>query len=120
MRFLLDTSTAIHFLGGTLLEPLPEGEFALSVISEIELLSFPGISAGDETAIRQFIQRVYRLPLNDDIRDQAVSLRRSLRLKLPDAVIAATAIVWDGVLLTHDGVLLNLTGLEARALPLSR
>lgn len=40
----LDTNVVLYFLGGRLVNPLPSGQYFISVITEIELLSYPSIS----------------------------------------------------------------------------
>ena len=45
---LLDTNIILYFLGGRLVDPLPTGEYFLSVITEIELLSYPSIGVDEE------------------------------------------------------------------------
>ncbi len=42
--FLLDTNIVLYFLGGPLVNPLPSGQYFISVITEIELLSYPSLS----------------------------------------------------------------------------
>ena len=44
-RYLLDTNAVIYLLSGRLVLPLPDGQYSVSIITEIELLSFSGISA---------------------------------------------------------------------------
>ncbi|MBS4095397.1 MAG: hypothetical protein KGZ83_00995 [Sulfuricella sp.] len=63
MKFVLDTNTAIYLLGGKLAAPLPAGHYGLSVISEIELLSYPSLSMEEEGVIRTFLTSVQCLPL---------------------------------------------------------
>lgn len=41
---LIDTNVVLYFLGGRLVNPLPSGQYFISVITEIELLSYPSIS----------------------------------------------------------------------------
>lgn len=118
VKFVLDTNAVIYLLGGKLAEPLPPGRYALSVISEMELLSYPGLSADEETAIRQLLGFITRLPLGDAERDVAIALRKTLRLKLPDAVIAASALNWGAVLLSNDTRLVQVPGLAVKALNL--
>jgi len=48
MLGLLDTNVVLYLLGGRLAEPLPVGQFALSVISEMELLAWPSLDAAAE------------------------------------------------------------------------
>lgn len=118
MRFLLDTNAVIYLLGGRLVNKLPDGEYGLSVITEIELLSFPALTDEEEEAIRTLLASIERLPLNDAVRDGAILLRRKNGLKLPDAVIAATAFDWGAVLLTNDTRMADLPGLKTQAVTL--
>ena len=53
-RYLLDTNAIIYLVGGQLAEPLPAGHYSFSVISEIELLSFSGLSGEDEQKLANF------------------------------------------------------------------
>ncbi len=48
---LLDTNVVLYLLGGRLANPLPSGEYFVSVISEIELLSYPSLSLEEEIEI---------------------------------------------------------------------
>ena len=41
-RFVLDTNIILYFLGGRLADSFPAGAYAISVISELELLAYPG------------------------------------------------------------------------------
>ena len=54
-RYLLDTNAIIYLIGGRLATPLPAGHYSFSVISEIELLSFSGLSAEDEQKIGELL-----------------------------------------------------------------
>ncbi|GHU51681.1 hypothetical protein FACS1894200_12080 [Spirochaetia bacterium] len=47
--------------------------------------------------------------INGAIKKQTIALRRSTKIKLPDAIIAATSIALNAVLLTHDDQLLKLS-----------
>ncbi|BAY67772.1 hypothetical protein DSM107007_10720 [Nostoc sp. PCC 7120 = FACHB-418] len=51
-RYILDTNVTLYLLGGRLLNTLPVGEFYLSVISEIEMLSYPALGAEEELRIQ--------------------------------------------------------------------
>ena len=74
----------------------------LSVISEIELLSFPGITSSEEQQIRSFIKDCTVLFLTENVKNKTIALRRSYKIKLPDAIIAATAIENNLQLITAD------------------
>ncbi len=116
-RFLLDTNTILYFLGGKVASSIPKGNYYVSVISEIELLSYPNLSNTEETYIRAFLTDVFLVDLNPKVREASIQLRKEHKLKLPDAIIAATAQVYDCMLLTNDKKLLSLA-IPAQALPL--
>lgn len=117
-RYLLDTNIALYYLGGRLGRDLPEGEYGLSIITKMELLSFPGLSTGDEQTIRNFLSHLQVIDLNSAIKSEAIALRQQHRLRLPDAIVAATARLVSATLLTNDAQLLKIPGLDARSLPL--
>jgi predicted nucleic acid-binding protein len=52
------------------------------------------------------------------VREAAIRLRRERRLKVPDALIAASALALDAILLTNDQQLLSLPGVRVQALQL--
>lgn len=118
MNYLLDTNTVIYLVNDRLAAALPAGRYGISVITEIELLSFPGLQPGEEERIRVFLAIADRVAITDAVRDQTVALRRLHRLKLPDAIIAASAIVENAVLLSNDGKLASIPNLQLRAIPL--
>ena len=115
---MLDTNAVLYLLGGRLAEPLEVAQYYVSVISEMELLSYPGLTDAAEDQIRSFLQSVTVVPLTPDVKTAAIALRRKHALKLPDAIIAASAIVLDAELLSNDRQLLASAPVRARALAL--
>jgi predicted nucleic acid-binding protein len=115
---VLDTNIVLYLLGGRLSSPLPDGDYALSVITELELLSFPGITPAEEASILSFLKSVRVVELTPQIRQATVKLRRANRLKLPDAIVGATAATLAAELLTNDERLSKTTGLRCRPLDL--
>ncbi len=113
MSVVLDTNTAMYFLGGKLAQPLPDDDYIVSVITQIELLSYPLLSPDEERQVLEFLTTVVVIELTAEIRDAAIQLRRDYRLKLPDAIIAGTAMSRGVVLLTNDRRLANTPGLRA-------
>jgi hypothetical protein len=109
IKYLLDT----NFILG-LLRAQPEvlsevaarnlfiSECAFSAITRMEILGFAGLERDDEALIRQKLARMTYLPLTRAAEDVAIGLRRSRKIKLPDAIIAATAISEALTLLTMD------------------
>ncbi len=118
-RYLLDTNAIIYLVSGRLVFPLPDGRYSVSIITEIELLSFSGMSAEEEQKIRDLLFLLDRVHLTDTVRDETIRLRRKNRLKLPDAIIAASALIHDAVLLTNDQSFSSIDGLIFESLQLS-
>jgi predicted nucleic acid-binding protein len=85
-----------------------EAQFFTSVIVRIELLSKRQMADNEEQSILNFLGDLLVIPLNEAIEQKAIELRRSTNLKLPDCIVAATAVVLDSVLLTADKELLRL------------
>jgi predicted nucleic acid-binding protein len=81
-------------------------ECGYSAITRMELLSFPGITSDEEAAIKSLLDRMAYFALTTDIENGAIEFRRQHKTKLPDAVIAATAIKSKLELLTLDKGLL--------------
>ena len=75
---------------------------AFSFITEMELLSKKGIGKQENVLIREKLSICVRVNHNQNITDLTIELRRNERLKLPVAIIAATAQYLNLPLLTAD------------------
>lgn len=74
----------------------------VSVLTKMELLSFHSLTPEEETFIVDLLDDVTIVPLNPDVADVAIRLRRATRRKMPDAIVAASAVVAGAVLVTCD------------------
>lgn len=108
-RYIIDTNIAIYFLDGLLPDyALPKmtlilnQESNLSIVSKIELLgwSFPNTEKANSTQI--FVDSSFIFPLSNEVADKSIELRKAYKIKLPDAVIAATALVYDITLISRN------------------
>ena len=72
------------------------------VISELELLSFHGITSEEENNIRLFLLNCKEISLTDEIKEKTIEIRKKYKTKLPDAIVAASAIVNNLPLITAD------------------
>src|SRR5207248_6527136 len=102
MTALLDTNVVLYLLGGRLAAPLPPGDYDVSVITEMELLAWPTLTGAEEQKMRELLSRVTLCELTPAIRARAVKPRRIERLRLPDAIICATALEHGVELWTND------------------
>lgn len=110
VKYLWDTNTAIYylqqqfppiaekFIDNTLTEFIP----AISAITEIELLCWKAATDRDLKVLYNFIDDSVVFELERDIKLKTADIRRNYKVKLPDAIIAATAIVNDLTLLTRN------------------
>lgn len=84
----------------------------ISVITEIEALSWVSPDKRKEAIVKAFIGDANILPLSPDVVAQCVKIRRRKKIKTPDAIIAATAIVHNLTLITSDSDFKSIRGLK--------
>ncbi len=101
---LLDTNIVLYLLAGdqTLVSLLQEKQLYLSFVSELELLSYKGINEQEAATIKRFIKECIVVDMASDIKDICIKFRKRHNLKLPDAIIAATARFLNIPLLSAD------------------
>jgi len=101
---LLDTNIIQYLLNGDdeLAELLQGTTVFVSVISKIELLSRKDIDERGEKIILDLLGHAKLMELTSVIQERTIRLRRKHRIKLPDAVIAATASFLNARLVTAD------------------
>ena len=101
--FIADTNALLYLLSGNpCMKPYLSSYIGLFVISEMELLSFSGITSFEEERIRSLIQDCLVLFLTENVKNKTIALRRAYKIKLPDAIIVATAIENKLQLITAD------------------
>jgi len=118
VKELLDTNVILYFLAGKLSSPLPDNEYCISVITQLELLSFPLLDAEAEARIEAFLDQIEIIGLTPEIIKETVLVRRKYKLKLPDSIIIATAKALDVIILTNDQQLANIPNVKCRSLQL--
>ena len=84
----------------------------------MELLSYPFLDAQSETEIRSFLAEVTIVGITREVKERAIELGRRHELKLPDAIIAATALAIDAELLSNDRTLRRIPQLRLRSVAL--
>ena len=103
--YLLDANAVIDFCANLLpdnqrqlIATIIDEEPTISVVNKIELLS------RNETppSIHAFLSTADVIPLDDEVVIQTIALRKKHKIKLPDAIIAATAILQKRTLITRN------------------
>lgn len=114
-KYLLDTNAIINLLKDENADfnlKEKEGIFFVSIITEMELLSFKNLTKEDEAAIKELLPESGIINIDKAIKDKTIQVRKKKSIKLPDAVICATALVNDLTLVTDDERLFNVPGLD--------
>jgi predicted nucleic acid-binding protein len=109
-RYLIDTNVVRKYLdedlsatGLTLLDTiLDASESNISVVTRIELLGFSSNNEDLLNFVVQFIDYSTEYNLSEPIIQKTIELRKSIKIKLPDAIIAATALCNDLILLSDN------------------
>lgn len=101
---VLDTSVAIDILGGDeRAAALVQGAIVyVSVITRVELLSVAKPRTHSPEAAKAFLADCKLVQFSDEVQDLTIRLRKTYKLKLPDAAIAATAAWLNARLITAD------------------
>ncbi|MBW8333555.1 MAG: type II toxin-antitoxin system VapC family toxin [Prolixibacteraceae bacterium] len=107
-QYLIDTNAVIDYLSQKL--PLTGMEFMnqiidkvpnISVISKIEVLGFNAPEQHYQL-LANFMRDATILDLTNSVVDVSIDIRKKSKTKLPDAIIAATALVYDLILLSRN------------------
>jgi predicted nucleic acid-binding protein len=104
LKALLDSDVLLDFLDGhapAAREIARYRECCISIISWMEVMAGARTHA-DEDVRQGFLAHFRILPLTAQIAEEAVKLRQQYRLKLPDAVIWATAISENCLLVSRN------------------
>jgi predicted nucleic acid-binding protein len=98
--YLIDTSAIIKYLNGSLpeaglkfIDGIADNDSSVSFISEIELQVWNPPNASDLGVYQLFVYQAEVIGIDDAIIAETIRIRKSHKLKLPDALIAATASV---------------------------
>lgn len=109
VNYLMDTNVLIDYTGKKFtgsaelsLDAAFDEVFYYSIISRIEVLGF-NAPATVLQGLQDFLDLGYQYYVSDDIASQTILIRRALpKLKTPDAIIAATALVHNHTLLSRN------------------
>ncbi|AYQ36523.1 PIN domain-containing protein [Runella sp. SP2] len=96
----------------SVLEDAPD----MCFVVKIELRSFQG-DVDREHTIADLVNSSRIIELTDDVIEKTIELRKKAKIKLPDAIIAATAIIHNLTLLsTNDSDFLKVPKLKYKSL----
>ena len=110
MRWLLDSNVLIDALAGlphgvrVLQEARkrPEVSVIYSAITRIEVLGFPNLSEQEEAAVRRLLNEFEEVAISNAVVERTIQIRKRLRIKIPDALVAASADTAQAVVVTRN------------------
>ncbi|MHB1278253.1 MAG: type II toxin-antitoxin system VapC family toxin [Bacteroidia bacterium] len=100
----IDTNIAMYLLAqdDTIAELLDGREVYISFITELELLGYKSLTDTERKRIESFISDCIVIDINGEIKRNVIALRNSYSIKLPDCIVASTAIYLGLPLVTAD------------------
>ena len=113
-RVLLDTNAIIYALNGGL--KLPCANYSISIITEIELFSYPKLSDLERDNIKRLLNYFEIFNIGEAIKDMTIEIRKNYSIKLPDSIICSTALVNGAILISNDKQLSKIDRLDILSL----
>jgi len=110
IKYIWDTNTVIYYLQQQF-PPLAEkfmdnliyeARPVISAITEIELLCWKTATEKDLKVLQNFIYDALVIELEKPIKYKTADIRKKHKIKLPDAIIAATAMVYELILVSRN------------------
>ena len=109
-KFLLDTNVIINSINNKI--KLPLNEYSCSIVTEMELLSFPKLTPQESIEIRRYLSFMKIININEQIKEKTIELRKRYKIKLPDSIICASAIFNNLILAINDLALFKIENLN--------
>lgn len=106
VRLLLDTNIIIYYLKGVkeTKSILNDNDICVSYVTAIETIGYWKNTKKDISSIKKLFTAFEIIYTDEKIMNKAIDLRLTYKLKTPDSIIAATALVKDIPLVTADKV----------------
>lgn len=103
IKVLFDTNILIDYLNGVVEAKQEIARYQQPAISQITWMEvMVGATPTTEPILLSFLGSFQRLAIDDEVASHAVKLRQAHRIKLPDAIVWATAQVHDRILITRN------------------
>ncbi|MFN0033673.1 MAG: type II toxin-antitoxin system VapC family toxin [Saprospiraceae bacterium] len=81
---------------------LPDDALFLSDVSFMETLGYAFTDESEKQETEKLLVVLFRFPIEEVVVQKVIALRQIRRMKLPDAIIAATALIHDCTVVTRN------------------
>ncbi len=101
---VVDTNIVLYLLNGNykLAKQLDKKIIYVSFITELELLGYKALNKSDRIIIQNFLNECRIIGINKNIKINTIKIKQETKVKLPDALIAATSQFIEIPLITSD------------------
>lgn len=93
-----------------------DDEYAVSIITYMEVLGYEFASQDEEDFIHKFFNILQIIYIDEQLANKVIEIKKQHKIKLPDAIICATSILHGATLCTNDVKLKNITNLKLKIL----
>lgn len=80
---------------------------SISMVNRLEVLGYADITDDDERALIGLLLKLQKFSVSLEIENKVIELRKRHKIKLPDAIVLATALTYELELLSLDTGLIN-------------
>ncbi len=116
---IVDTNFLIYLLNGReVVTPYLKNNLFISEITEMEMLGVKGLSQDVFRIRKSLIENCYLVTFNSDIKEIAIRIKQQTTLKLPDAIVAGSALYMSLPLVTADKGFSKIVGLNLQLMKL--
>lgn len=113
-NIFLDTNICIYLLNGDVIlsEILQDQNIYISIITEMELYAYHGNNSSSRKILNSFIESVSIVNIENEIKLNGIKIRKNTKLKLPDSIIAASALTYKMPIISADKGLKKIDNID--------
>jgi len=110
----VDTNICIYLMNGdaVLAEMLEGQNLFISIITEMELHAYHGNNSAALQILKEFLQAVSVINIDEKVKLKTISIRKATKLKLPDSIISASALAYQLALISADNAFKKVEELD--------
>lgn len=115
VNIILDSNIIIYLSQGRIAVDdliFENTNYSISAITYMEVMGYQFDSKAEEKIVQSLLNLFTIIYIDDKISRKTVEIRKKNKIKLPDAIICATAIIYNATLYTNDKKLKSLKDLK--------
>jgi toxin FitB len=108
-QYLIDTNIIIYYLDNQIpqnhleqVRNIFRTSFNISTITKIEILGWNRLTESEKNRLEGFLSAAQIFYIGEAVEQKAIEIKQSKKIATPDAVIAATALVYNLTIVTRN------------------